>query len=78
MTGSCSRPPPKITVRSGKVDGRCFRRNRLNEETTIRIVMGATQRQRLSRKFRRWFSDNGVIIVLVLAIFAAAWLVANR
>jgi hypothetical protein len=40
--------------------------------------MGATRRQRLRRKFRRWFSDNGVIIVVVLAIFAAVWLVANR
>jgi hypothetical protein len=44
----------------------------------LKQVMGATRRQRLRRKFRRWFSDNGVIIVLVLAIFAAAWLVANR
>jgi hypothetical protein len=39
--------------------------------------MGTTRRHRLRRKFRRWFSDNGVTLILVLAIVAAAWLIAN-
>jgi hypothetical protein len=38
--------------------------------------MGATRRGSLRRKFRRWFSDNGVSLVLIIAILAAAWLVA--
>jgi hypothetical protein len=48
----------------------------LSEETTIETVMGATRRGSLRRKFRRWFSDNGVSLVLIIAILAAAWLVA--
>jgi hypothetical protein len=39
--------------------------------------MGTTRRHGLRGKFRLWFSDNGVTLILVLAIFAAAWLVSS-
>jgi hypothetical protein len=40
--------------------------------------LGSRHRRSWRRQLRRWFRDNGFIIIVVLVLMAVAWLVAEH